>query len=558
LSKSAPPAAAVNHTTFFLVCLTCFTLILQLPYLLGHLTTPSDLVYTHLIMNPEDAHTYWAKMVQGFHGAWGYTIPFTAVPHPPAFVGGFYLGLGHLARLLGLSLTAVWHLSRITTTLLLGAAIWLFTGHFLPRRGRRTAFLLALFGSGFGWLLLVLGQPFWLGAFPVDFKQPGAHIFFTALTFPHITAGTAFILLSMLSMKQVADATPSWRRWALLAGFSNLLLGIAYPFLLYIIMLTTLLFWVALSWRARRPRRRLALRLNLQFILPAPLYLYYAIVLTSNPVFQSWDAQAGTPSPPWPHFLVAFGPYLLLILWPYLARRKPARPPLDSDAALLWCWLAAAALLLYAPLGPQRRFVQGAHVPLALLAAGAFVHQLLPAWRQSGWWQRLVARPRYTTPALSRFLSFLLLLFLSIGNLYLLADVSNTAVFVQPDPLFRPVPEFAALAWIESETAPDAPFLAAYQSGNLIAGRTARPVVWGHWAETMAEPAIAAAVNTFFNSETDNGWRIGFLANQGVQYVWFSPREAELGAFQPAAAPFLEPVYENGMVRIFQVRLPPP
>ncbi|MCP4418024.1 MAG: hypothetical protein GY805_15485, partial [Chloroflexi bacterium] len=69
-----------------------------IPYWLGNLLTPDGMVYTQLIMNPEDAQTYWAKMLQGFDGAWLYTIPFTPEPHAAAGVGIFYVWLGQLAR----------------------------------------------------------------------------------------------------------------------------------------------------------------------------------------------------------------------------------------------------------------------------------------------------------------------------------------------------------------------------------------------------------------------------------------------------------------------------
>ena len=72
-----------------------------IPYWLGNLLTPDGLIYMQLIMNPEDAQTYWAKMLQGFNGAWLYTIPFTPEPHAPAGVGIFYVWLGQAGTIAG-------------------------------------------------------------------------------------------------------------------------------------------------------------------------------------------------------------------------------------------------------------------------------------------------------------------------------------------------------------------------------------------------------------------------------------------------------------------------
>jgi hypothetical protein len=149
-------------------------------------------------MNPEDTQTYFAKMRQGFDGAWRYTIPFTPEPHQAELVGVFYVWLGQAARALGLTLIQTWHLVRVLAGLALCVVVYWFIGLFVTaasgysvqRFCPRLSYLLALFGSGLGWLLFLLGQPYWLDHFPVDFKQPGAHLFFTALTYPHIILGT--------------------------------------------------------------------------------------------------------------------------------------------------------------------------------------------------------------------------------------------------------------------------------------------------------------------------------------------------------------------------------
>ena len=79
-------------------------LLMSIPYFLGYVFAKQGLAYTGLLMNPEDSQTYFAKMLQGYDGRLLYTIPFTPEPHDGAFVGVFYLWLGHLARLLGRAL----------------------------------------------------------------------------------------------------------------------------------------------------------------------------------------------------------------------------------------------------------------------------------------------------------------------------------------------------------------------------------------------------------------------------------------------------------------------
>ena len=204
----------------------------QIPYALGYAFARPGFQFTGILMNPEDAQSYFAKMLQGFDGAWLYTIPFMTEDHAPAFLGGFYLLLGRLARVLGLSLETMWHAARVVCDLGLFLATFDFIARFtrdpstaLRTRALWTAYLLALFGSGLGWILFLLNQPYWLDWFPVDFKMPEAHLFFTALTFPHSAFGTTMLLVSLGAVER-ALTRASWRA-ALTASIANLALAIA-------------------------------------------------------------------------------------------------------------------------------------------------------------------------------------------------------------------------------------------------------------------------------------------------------------------------------------------
>jgi hypothetical protein len=523
-----------------------------IPYWLGNLLAPHNLVYMQLIMNPEDAQTYWAKMLQGFNGAWLYTIPFTPEPHAAAGVGIFYVWLGQLARLFGLSLTAVWHGSRFVATLLLFLVTFRFVAAFLPdRQSRWTAYLLAIFGSGLGWLLFVLGQNYWLGAFPVDFKQPGAHLFFTALTFPHISLGTAVILFDVLILRKISHRhsvnSNQWG-WAILAGLANLVLGVAYPFLIYIVAGTAVLFYFLLVWQQRKILWQTGWQIATMFLIPAPLYLYYLSVWRSNEVFRLWDAQAGTPAAPWPHYLVTFGPMLLLagLFW----WKKPEKRP---QFTILWVWILTAALLLYSPLNPQRRFIQGVHVPLALLAAAGFVQVLLPRWQNRRLWQSLIARPRYETARLRRLVIMIFLLTMSLSNFYLWLDVTRIAALTQPDLFFRPAAEAEAVGWLRENALDSAIVLGSYQTGNYVAAQAGQRVMLGHWAETVDFVGKESAVTQFFQADTQDSWRKELLSQFGITYVWFGPREQALGAFNPTNVNYLLPAYQNESITIFSV-----
>jgi len=520
----------------------------QIPYVLGYALARPGIEFTGVIMNPEDAQSYFAKMLQGREGYWLYTIPFTTEEHAPAFIGGFYLALGHLARTFGLSLVTMWHLARTVADLILFLVTFGFIAQFLDDlRARWTAFLLALCGSGLGWLLFLLDQPYWLDWFPVDFKMPEAHLFFTALTFPHVAFGTALIVSSLwLSLKGLAF--PMLGRFVIGAGLVNLGLAIVYPFLIFLIIATLGLYWLWCVVQAKRMLWREAAVLAAMFAFPAPLVVYYAVTLAVNPVFHAWDAQAVTPSPPVPHYLLAYGLMLLCAL-PLLRRRC-------SRYAFLWVWVSAVALLVYAPLNPQRRFVEGVQVPLAILTAAGLCEVIIPWIEQTRVFRRIAAQPRYSPAGLERLLLIGFIAFASLSNVYVLASVCVTAVAQQPYPLFRTRAEIAGVDWLRANTTRADVVLGAYETGNYIAARAGNRVVLGHWAETVDWQRRMREVERFFNAATDDASRVALLREYRVAYVFWGQAERELGAFDPERAPYLERVFANDQARIYRVRQP--
>ncbi|MGD2049569.1 MAG: hypothetical protein PVH03_08740, partial [Chloroflexota bacterium] len=275
---------------FALIIALAMTALLTIPYLLGYTLARPGTVFTGLIMNPEDSQSYFAKMLQGYHGHWLYTIPFTPEPHEPAFIGGFYLALGQLARWFHLSLDFIWNGARIVADLFLFLTTYFFISTFLDdKRQRWTAYLLAILGSGLGWLLFTLNRVEWLGAFPVDFKMPEAHLFFSALTFPHVAAGTSILLLSFWFLLKAIHGEDQRGIFAILAGVANLLLGIVYPFLIILVAATAVLYWLYLSVRAHQIQWRPAGLIAIALLIPLPLNMYYAYVQFNNEVFQAWS-----------------------------------------------------------------------------------------------------------------------------------------------------------------------------------------------------------------------------------------------------------------------------
>jgi hypothetical protein len=550
----------IHRREWLVALLIAFLLaaLLVAPYIIGRETARPGTFYTGLLINVEDG-TYLSAIEQGRQGNWLFSNHFTPERSDATFLYGFFLLLGHLARWVGLSATAMWLASLFLSSLALFVAVYFFLAHFLVEREQRlVAFLLIALGSGFDFFRF----PEWLEragsleAVPVDLLMPEAHPFFSALTYPHFSIGIALIALTLLLAALALEPDqPPRRRWLLAAaaGVANLVLVIVYPFLIILIGLTLGLYYLVRLWRARRLVLTELLLLALVFLIPAPLLIYYVQSLAANPILRAWNAQAVTLSPNPLHFVLAYLPYLALALAGI--RLLPAvEPRRRQGLILLWLWVVAVGLLLYAPLNPQRRFVEGVQVPLAILATVGLYGRIFPWLVSTGLFQRLAQRPRYSAAGLRRFILVLLILLTSVINLYLYSATLINMISIQPYPLFRPIAEREAMEWLGANTSEQDVVLGSYWTGSYLPYAGGRPVVVGSRYMTIDFFARLVQVERFFDSATTQEERLALLAQNSVDYIFWGQVEQAMGPPAVLQAPYLEPVFANERVTIFRVR----
>jgi len=520
-----------------LISLLALTVTL-LPYLLGRALQDESRIFGGFVYNVEDGYSYLAKMRQGAGGSWLFTIAYTAESHPPRFFFAFHLLLGRLAALLpGDDLTARLAWTYHAARLLFGLGLLLTVYGFLAActanvRLRRLAFLLVTFGGGLGWLLIALGQPEWLGSYPLDLILPEGFTFLVLYLMPHIALARTLLLWGFLFLLWAWEGTAPAARtgWAAAAGAAWLGMGLIVPFYVAVAWAASGAAWVAWAIRRRVLPWREAGLAALAALLSAPVVLYSVWVFTHDPVMAAWAAQNLILSPHPLHYLAAFGLPLLLAL---LAARGAWREGGLSWAAL--AWVAAVPLLVYLPFNLQRRLVEGVQVPLSLLAARAVVVDL-PRWRQT----------------LSRWAAPALLALLMPTPLFLVA--ANCQVLLsRPAPIYRDAAEIAALDWLSEQVEPGDVILSAYDTGNYVPARVGARVFVGHGPETVRSAEKRALAAHFFDAAAEDAWRAGFLQTWGIDWVFWGPAERALGGWDPRGAPYLQPLYQQDGYVILRV-----
>lgn len=514
------------------------------PYLAGYLNAPPGGAFTGnaLYTTRVDYNSHLAKMQLGQRGEWLYHLLFTPEDHPPELIQTFYVALGHLARLTSLSIVLVYQLARAACTVVMLLAIWQFVVHFLPDdRSRWPAFLLAVVVGGLGWMLYFIAPQFTRQEIaPIEFWLLDAYTFLAALTFPHFSGSVAALVAFMLVLDRWLHA-PYWRAIGLMSILA-LVLGWLQPFDM---LLTGLVTAIAALWAVRQRRLMITHLLMLTPVALVHLLVagYHFLALTSSPVWEGFNTQNVTLTPPLLYLL--FGYFWLLV--PAMIGLRRAWQERQLSLLLPVVWIGMTAVLIYVPLQMQRRFLLGVQVPLAVVAAvgiGEMRHWWLGRGRSARWWQRLI---------------LLALLLAMISHVLLLAlTLMEARPTARPD-LFLTADELAAYDWLRAQPEEMVVFT-AFASGGKLVGFTGRRTYLGHWMESLNYQERSAQVEAFFiQGEMTDEERHTLLIDIQADYVWIDPAARRLAG--PRGIPwspdsgidFLIPVFESGQVTVYEV-----
>ncbi|KPJ85078.1 hypothetical protein AMJ57_04395 [Parcubacteria bacterium SG8_24] len=487
-------------------------------------------------LSPGDMGVYLSQIDQAREGAWLFENRFTTETLRPTF-NLFWLLVGRLAALFGISALAAFHLTRLLLIPLLAAVAYLFiTFLFGSVRRRMTAFIVFMLGSGLGYL----AEPFFRDnaptryryEFPIDLWVGEANAFLSMGYSPHFVASWALFLLCLLLLMV------SWRsgrlRHAVAAGLTGLILFQFHPF--HAITLYAVPAIYLLSYGFGRGRRRWS-GYAIFVALSVPSVIYHYVLTHYGPEAQALvEANLNLTPAVW-HLLLGFGAVSLLWI-PGLQLWQQEDREGEAWRFLLF-WLVTQSLLVYAPLTFQRRLLEGLQFPLVMLSVPALLY-LWDAWSTRR--RRLIYGP---SVALLVMLVFLLSSFGAVArNLQAYSTNNPPAFFFDSDTT-------AALDWIRTRTGPEAVFLASLNSGNFIAGWAGRRVYAGHWVNTIDLDRKEQEIAGFY-SGSDPVWNREFLDRHGITHVFMGPAERLSGDWSHDDMTF-DKVYGEGEVEIYHV-----
>ncbi len=522
-------------------------LVTSLPYIYAAHSTPEDMIYTGLMYDVPDHAQYWSWVTASRDGLF-ISNTMTPEPNPPIFMNPMMWVLARIQVVFGLSFPVLFQCWRVAATVLLVGALCAFLNSVIKESApRRTAAIIAVFGSGLGWILVIAKKLLGAGdvPFPIDLYTVEPNTFWGLLAYPYLPLGQAFILLTITGAWLVRRGD---RRWAfVLTGLSSFILALTHAYDLIVVYTVLAAFGLCCWVRTRTFPTELLLVGIVVGMCSGPVALYYRALTAHDPLWRSILAQyanAGVWTPRHIHLVILMGVPMILAVIALL------RPRWDDESFLLvGVWGIVGTVLIYIPAVYQIKLLAGWQFPMAVLAA-------------YGWHDRFV-------PLLDRLSERLSLPRLGFGvnlataTLIVLIVPTNVYLYAwrlvelrrHQSPYYLHHDEAAALDWLSKQGKYRETVLAPPAIGQFVPNYGQSRAYLAHWAMTNRFYERSANVARFFSSETTDSWRGQMMARERVTIVLRSGTPSELAAmYDPAGSSLFEQALDLPRAQIFRVR----
>jgi hypothetical protein len=528
--KASTENKAIYWLFFLVVLLT------SIPYLVGFASQTGEWRFSGFLVGVDDGNSYIAKMLRGSMGDWLFRSPYSAMEQEGLLVFLPYLLLGKLAAppATHTQLVVLFHLFRIIGLAIYMAGINRFVRLFdLTPLSRLMAIFLATVGGGTGWILLFFQRSLPGDGIPLEFNSPETFGFLSVFSLPHLAAATGLLFLALEKYLR-AFSQPLENRisspilaqgglFIFLTGFFQLIDVAIGLFLVGIILLTKLIqekFHLRDFWNEGK-----GVFLSL---LPALGWVVYVLVVSAtDPYLKGWNAQNTIRSPHPVYYIASLG-----ILYIFLAinytRMRVAIYSLQNILLLIWC--ISVPVLVYLPLGIQRRLAVGVWVGLVILVLMTI--------------QKLPFR-------LQKFITAILIL-LSLPSTVLLWISSFNAARTRSTPVFVPTNYVKAYEFLGSTKQGN--ILTVFRTGNELPAWQAGTVTLGLGPESVPYAEMQRLADEFYGGDASSEELINLMNQYQIQYAIWGNREKDLYPTGTSNLPFSKEIFANGSVRVLEIK----
>ncbi len=537
--------------SFVLLMIVIMIIVTTFPYLYAYFSTPPNLYWlgTHSLTSA-DIPFYYSFIEQAKQGHWLFRSLMTSEPHPRLLFNPLFIGMGWMAKIFNLSNTAIFQLTRIILIPFCLVILYIFISYFFEEKNKRKiCFIFLLFSSGLGAVFsgllykIATADPvlFWY-FWPMDLWTPESNTFLTLYHNPLHIVALILIVLTFLFLLLALENNKV--KYSIGAGLCGLLLFLVHPYHVPTIYGVTGVY-LAIQFLNRKIAFRYVKHYLILIAISLPSVIYHLLLLKYDWArSQTWKGWFGYTPSPWVA-LISYGFPLLFAVAGILILRKNKFE--DKKLNFLTVWLVLGWLLIYAWfLKWPRRLTHGLQVPMIILATlGIF-------WFYNYLRQKLFFKKIFGTWVNPVFLLPPTIFIFSFSIFFILA--SDLDYFNKKATIFYITQEKKqALDWLKKNTSENSVILASPFIGNLVPGFAGRITFVGHNPETANYFQKYEEAILFFKFNSADTWKEKFLKKIGINYIFWSGEEKNMGEFKPKEKKYLKKVYGNNEVEIYKV-----
>lgn len=490
-----------------------------LPYLVVS-AQPSDQTFMGVVYKYEDGAAYLSKMNQGANGNWLTFFQHTPEPHASALIHPLYVLLGHVARLSFFPSLLIFHGARILATLVMFSAIYqLGANIWVKLRARRIFFVLAVFGSGFGWVTVLLSSG---NLVSPDVNMPHMYPLYASMVNIHYPLSIAFqaMIASIFIpvFRPGFTAEPSVENGGTVIFLGGLALAFLFQEALLPIIIAVIGSMLA-RWVLDRKIKAFELRWAMWLIVPIfPIAAYYATIIQSNPAVELWLSQRPSDLPSVILTFAGLGLPLILSI-PGLARAL-RRFEEDGDRFML-LWLFAMLVSYFVASSGRVQYLAGIMIPIAYFATRAVEDY----WFKEVFSRRIHQQRIYIALFPIVILTNLFVLFLPVSGIM----IGERAGSYLPDDYVE------TFHYLNTISRTNEVIMAAPAVGTWLPAYTGLRSYYGHSAETLHAQQRRSEVLAFYRAqsqaECDFIQDVSLFSTNRfiVHYVLYGPEEAPFG-----------------------------
>jgi len=531
----------VGRITAIVIVLT------TLPFLYGFFNAPENTYYLGVhSLSPGDYSVYFSYIHQFNQGNTFFRDLFTHESTSYNIVNTFWIFVGIIGKIFHTTPFWAFQAARVLSIPILLISLYLLISYFFQDKiKRKLAFLFLCFSTGVGAYFIGMFthyqafDPFYYHM-PMDLWVAESNIFLSMLHSGHMVLSWALtVLIFLLSLIAIEKQRYTM---SIFSGFLTLVLLSFHPFQAPIVFGVLFVYIVILSLKYKKILSYGVKHFLILIFFSMPILLYYYLMLNFDLITIQRNVQNSNFTTAGYLLILSYGfLFIFALIGIYLfIKNKDYK---DDKKMFIIIWLVVQTALIFSPLHYQRRLIEGLQIPIVFLSLSGilYFYSIL----------KNKIRNRQIQYVLNNkiILLYIFLVLFCASNIFVLSrDIalySDSTVYISSN-------KAESMLWMKENIDLHSVILA---SESFIPAISGRAVYIGHRIETINYYDKERELRLFFAINNNDDEKIVFLRHNKISHIFYGSNEKSMGKFSPEQKEYLQKIYENEEVQIYEVVL---